>query len=472
LRSLREVLEEARRLVEPGPEEREQVLSVSERVLERCRQRLLRLGEVVEVSLEGSVAKDTWLKGRPDVDIFIHFRPDVADKRLEEIVVSEGREVVEGLGGRSWLRYASHPYVEGVVEGVRVNIVGCYSVAPGGWKSAADRTPYHTRYIKSVLNSELRTDVRLLKGFLNAVGIYGAEIRVEGFSGYLAELLVVWHGGFARLLEAAARWRPPVAIDTTGRNTREAMLSAFPNSGLIVIDPVDPARNVAAAVSLSSLSEFILASKLFLRNPSTSYFAPTPSLKAEVDTRRLLGLFIPLKTSIPPDILWGEVKRTTRGVAKRLEAEGFRVYKASATQAGEKVLILLELDRLELPPYELRQGPPVWMDNAVDFVEKTLRRSSRVAGPWVEGERLYALLRRQAWRASELLRRWVSTGQVSVSRHLIQSRESFEVLTSEDGLLERLESSPELRAFAHHFLGGLSGAIRPGEPDEQPHIGP
>jgi len=59
-----------------------------------------------------------------------------------------------------------------------------------------------------------------------------------------------------------------------------------------------------------------------------------------------------------------------------------------------------------------------------------------VAGPWVEGERLYALLRRQAWRASELLRRWISTGQVSVSRHLIPGSESFEVLTSEDGLGE------------------------------------
>jgi tRNA nucleotidyltransferase (CCA-adding enzyme) len=150
LRSLREVLEEARRLVEPGPEEREQVLSVSERVLERCRQRLLRLGEVVEVSLEGSVAKDTWLKGRPDVDIFIHFRPDVADKRLEEIVVSEGREVVEGLGGRSWLRYASHPYVEGVVEGVRVNIVD--ATASPREAGRARRTERHTTHATSSLS--------------------------------------------------------------------------------------------------------------------------------------------------------------------------------------------------------------------------------------------------------------------------------------------------------------------------------
>jgi tRNA nucleotidyltransferase (CCA-adding enzyme) len=466
LGALREVLSEARRLVEPGPEERARVGSAASRLLEACGERFRRVGEVVDVSLEGSVAKDTWIRGRPEVDVFVHLRPEVPEARLEELVITGGREVLEGLGGRSWLRYASHPYIEGELDGVRVNIVGCFSVPEGAWKSAVDRTPYHTRHIKSVLGSELRTEVRLLKGFLIGVGVYGAEIRVEGFSGYLSELLTASYGGFEQLIRAASGWRPPVTIDMSGRHAREAMIQMFPNSGLVVIDPVDPGRNVASAVSLTSLSEFILASKLFLRRPSLEYFKPSPVTKRAGDQRQLLGLFFRLHENLVPDILWGELKRTMRGVARRLESEGFRVYRAAASQSGGGALILLELDRLELPRYELRRGPPVWMEKALDFVDKALARETTGAGPWVDGERLYALVRRDTTRAKELVEKWFRGRQVAVSRHLASDRASLEVLTPEEGLLEKLESDLSLAVFKDRFLAGLSAAIRLGEPDD------
>ncbi len=36
---------------------------------------------------------------------------------------------------------------------------------------------------------------------------------------------------------------------------------------LIVVDPVDPHRNVAAALSLQTLSEFVVASRNYLEKP-------------------------------------------------------------------------------------------------------------------------------------------------------------------------------------------------------------
>ncbi|MEM2860487.1 MAG: CCA tRNA nucleotidyltransferase [Nitrososphaerota archaeon] len=456
---LEQVLEEASLIVEPEESERRHVTGMAAKLLSTCMEEFEGCEGFLSASIEGSVAKDTWVKGRAEVDVFIHFSPDVGMEKLESTILSVGGRVIEGLGGRHWLRYASHPYIEGEVEAVRVNIVGCFETGPGHWISAVDRTPYHTEFVRSRLTPELRRDIRLLKGFLIGSGLYGAEIRVEGISGYLSELLVIGHAGFTKLLRSVAGWRPPVYIELNGSIGRAEALKQFPNAPLILPDPVDPARNVAAAVSTTKLAEFILASKLFIRSPSVSFFKPPEMVMAEEGDRELLGVFFKV-AELPPDILWGEIKHTMRGVARRLEKEGFQVYRAGAAQSGNEVLLLYELAGLTLPRYELRMGPPVWMENALDFIEKTLRRGERAAGPWVEGERLYALLRREDTEADRLLRRWIEAGQVAVSHGLKEELRRAEILTSRSGLFERIKENKDFREFLYSLLDGVSPPIR------------
>lgn len=465
LAELAAVLAEAERIVEPDESERRRVAQVSERVLSACREKFLGRNGVTAVSIEGSVAKDTWVRGRAEVDVFVHFKVEVGREVLETTVLDVGREVLEELQGRHWLRYASHPYLEGELDGVRVNIVGCFDVGLGRWISPVDRTPYHTALINSRLTPELRKEVRLFKGFLMGCGLYGAEIEVEGFSGYLSELLIINYGGLMPLLRSAAEWRIPIFIDMTGKVTREEALRLFPQASLIFIDPVDPSRNVAAAVSKTKLAEMILASKLFIKRPSLKFFklASTETSErplSELLDREILGILFKVDETRPPDILWGEVKHTLRGISRRLEKEGFRVFRAGATISGDEALILYELSSLALPRAELRVGPPVWMDNAIDFIEKTLRRSERMAGPWVEGERLYALLRREVVRADELLRGWMRERQVAISNHLLKSIEGAEILTSTSGLVERVRRRPELMDFLREFINGIPPPIR------------
>ncbi len=460
---LQEVLAKAAELVEPTEPERSRVSELAAKLLSACRQEFLGREGVVDVSIEGSVAKDTWVKGREEVDVFIHFTPSAGRERLESTILELGRRVIEALGGRHWLRYASHPYVEGMVEGIRVNIVGCFKTEPGRWISAVDRTHYHTEFVRSRITPQLRRDIRLFKGFLMGCGLYGAEIRVEGFSGYLSELLVISHGGFVELLKKAAEWRIPAFVDLTGRVRREDALRLFPNAALIFPDPVDPARNVAAAVSKTKLAELILASKLFLREPSIQYFMPEalkPPYEGDWrDSHELLGIIFRVEER-PPDILWGEIKHTLNGVSRRLVKEGFQVYRAAAAQSGEEVLLLFELSSLSLPPLELRMGPPVWLDNAIDFVRKTLSREERVAGPWVDGERLYALFRRKNVNADELLREWIRRGEVAISRELADSLREAEILTSRSGLIDRIRHSEDFRVFLKNFLDGVATPLR------------
>ena len=77
------------------------------------------------------------------------------------------------------MRYSEHPYVEAFVDTIRINVVPCYDVERGNWKSAADRSPFHTEFIKESFDEEKRLETRLLKKFMKTIGVYGAEIRIS-----------------------------------------------------------------------------------------------------------------------------------------------------------------------------------------------------------------------------------------------------------------------------------------------------
>ena len=123
------------------------------------------------------------------------------------------RNIAESAGGTYREKYAEHPYINAIIDGLDVDIVPCYAVPdPAAIRSAVDRTPFHTRYIKDRISS-LIDDVLLLKQFAKNGGIYGSDQMTEGFSGYLCELLVFHYGGFIPLLAAASDWWPGVLID-------------------------------------------------------------------------------------------------------------------------------------------------------------------------------------------------------------------------------------------------------------------
>src|SRR5215216_4347475 len=125
--------------------------------------------------------------------------PTHSQERRISKVAQEAKTHVDSYVAK--LRYSDHPYVEVFVKKVRVNVVPCYDVEQSKWQSAADRSPFHTRYISSNFDDEKRRQARLLKKFLKSVGIYGAEISTEGFSGYVSEVLVLKYSSFENLLK-------------------------------------------------------------------------------------------------------------------------------------------------------------------------------------------------------------------------------------------------------------------------------
>jgi tRNA nucleotidyltransferase (CCA-adding enzyme) len=425
---LRRVVEQLRPLQE--------TLEKTEDVTSRLVQRLEDVFGRGLVSVEGSFAKGTMVRGREESDIFIHFRPGFPVDEACRRVVEEGVKAVVGVGGAYRLRYASHPYVEGFVDGIRVNIVPCYDAEYGRWITPVDRTPYHTAYVKKNLPPGGADHVRLLKAFLMNDNLYGAELKTRGFSGYVCELLIIRFGSFTSLLQAASKWRPPVVLGEG---------KPAPDTVLHLPDPVDPSRNTAAAISLTTLSNFILKSKLFLTKPSEDYFVGDTGLEDVVEERSFLGLVFSVPEQ-PPDVLWGELNHTVEGLARGLNGLGFTVLRYDRWAEEKTGVMVFELETNILPPVVLHRGPPVWSGNAERFIAEQMLKKMLLAPPWVSGDRLYSLLRRRHRDAAEALQHLIQSGQASVSKHLQPHLRNAKTYTNIASLMETLTGEGK------HFL--------------------
>lgn len=365
-----------------------------------------------EVRIEGSYAKDTWLRGELDVDIFVLFEKDDC---LGSVSVFVDKTVPAFLrrGVKVELRHAQHPYVRLLVDDLWMELVpGCLVDDPDNVITAVDRTPFHTEYVKSRLTSEQRDEVRLLKSFAKGIGVYGAEVGVKGFSGYLLELLVAKYGCFRDVLRAASSWKPPVIIDLGGTDL-SVLFEKYPDSVMFVPDPVDPDRNVAASVSPRSLASFCLASLMYMRGPSRRFFhvykPSPPSRLAWVMGARLeniVAVLFRLERPESPSNVWGLASRMARVVSSLLTSHGFKVVDVRPFVNSENsvVLVVVELESSKRS-YVLREGPSVWdPERSLRFVEKYLTRSD-VFGPWIDDEgKLKVLIRPKHITAAFLLR--------------------------------------------------------------------
>lgn len=457
--SIDEIIEEARRLVEPSPEEKERRLSIVKKVINILDEGLRVRGlKDFEVSLQGSLAKDTWLPENKDIDIFIILSKDHPREILKDLVKMI-IEIAEENNIEWKLKYAQHPYVQYIVEGYEIDVVPCYRIEPGERPiTAADRTPLHTRYVISKIseNPNLKTEIRLFKRFLKVIGIYGAEIKVEGFSGYLAEILTIYYGSFKNLIkDVAENWRPNKTIIDIERHYTDLrkVRTLFKDSPLIVIDPIDPMRNAAAAVSLRSMCKLILAGKIFINKPSLEFFKYSDK---RVSIEDLKGRFIPptvlilmpYPENLPSETVWGEIKRLCRSLRNTFERYEYKVYDAEAwTDEKSVIIIAVMLERDVLPEYELHRGPPVYSDNILKFVEKYVN-DSECLGPYIIGERAVVIKRRKYDTAEKLIRAQIC--QIA-PKHMRKLCNKLSIMTVRS--IEDIAKLPEsIRDFVIRFI--------------------
>lgn len=455
------ICEIVKRRVVPNQRLRRDVSNIAEKLLSRLAELAREQAIDSEIRIDGSVAKDTWLKDEADIDIFLRLPTTIPRDQLAGPILKMAEQAVYGY--RTIRRFAEHPYVEAYLEGTTVNIVPCYRVEKGGWMSATDRTPFHTDYVKGRLSDEMKDEVRILKKFMKGIGTYGADIKTGGFSGMLCETLIVNYEAFKKLIEDAAKWRPQQIIDVEGyyRDRRDEIPDLFDET-LVVVDPVDEGRNLAASITEARLWEFVAAAQAFVQTPSLNFFFPRkkPTLYPQVlreRTRNLLAIQFGRVEAVV-DVLWGQLYKTESALRTFLRQLDFTAHRTACwSNESNRNIILLELESVILPKVKKHYGPEVYrIRECESFLAKHLWKADTVGGPWIDKNRWVVSKSRNIVEAKEALNQALRNGGASlgVGRKVSQSLAGgFRILMGNDIL--RLASSDEKFAtFFRRFLEG------------------
>jgi tRNA nucleotidyltransferase (CCA-adding enzyme) len=391
--------------VKPSARERRESLEAAQALVARLE---AAAPASVEIAIAGSLAKGTSLSGNNEFDIFLLFPRHYPHHEMAMLGLAYARRAFRGMRVES--RYAEHPYLQVYLGKYHADIVPAYRIDDIGQRgSAVDRSALHTKYVNARLAPAQKDDVLLLKKFMKNFGIYGAELRVEGFSGYLCELLVAHYGSLLPLMEAAAGWKEsPVIIDVEKHHADHAKLREKFNAPLIVVDPVDPGRNVAAVVSQASLSRFIFECRRFLAAPSPKFFflqkkaAPAKQIRKALAARGTSFLLLSFPApKVVPDVLWPQLRKTAGALCARLSSLEFSVFGSSHWSDGKECAVLFELDRASLPPVKKAVGPSVKF--AAD-VESFVKKHKKSLNLHIEHGRMAAVEKREFTSAAGALK--------------------------------------------------------------------
>ncbi len=462
---IRQVLKE----ITPTNEEVKKLHSVAKDVLALAKKEARKFH--ADVILAGSITRDTWLPGKKEFDIFILFPTKMKTKELETKGLALGKKIFTKLGGAWRIDYAQHPYVSGNVEGIEVDIVPSYNVkSPEQMQSAVDRTPFHVRYIEKKLKKNMSPQVRLLKQFLTAHSLYGADAKTLGFSGYVCELLVIKYKNFLNVLKQASQWKPIEIIDIEKYYSKKEHHSLMKKYGrvMILIDPTDKTRNTTAALSSENFFRFIKLAKEFLQNPLKEYFFARhemPITESEFILnqiqRRTELIFVRFKPPITvPDILWPQLRRFAERLESILEERRyeFKVLKKDIyCDEKDLAVALLEMEISKLPIVQKRIGPRVTdLDDSKRFLEKY--KANTMNGPYIENDFWAVEIKRKFISAREKiedsLREDAKTLEAKGIPNLIAKElpKGFEVFSESDKAISLMRENEEFGVFLKKFF--------------------
>ncbi len=362
-------LKTALRRIKPKKKEEKAMKRLSDKIMKVSE----KLAENFKPMICGSVAKGTWLSNKNEIDLFLLFSPSLPRKKLEEEGLKAAKSIIKKLRGKYEIAYAEHPYLRGHARKYQIDIVPCYDIKnPEKIQSAVDRTPHHVRYIKQ--NLLYPDEVRLLKQFCMANRVYGADVKTLGFSGYLCELLILKYGGFQDLVREASKWRAGHVIIFTEIDKKHA-IQKFKNP-LIVIDPIDRNRNVAAAVSVESFYKFVKACKEYMRRPSIEFFFPKkikpPSVREiakKIQSRGTEFFVLEFKRpDVVDDVLYPQARRFLNNLESVLKNNDLRLHRKDFF-SNKTCYLILEFDIWKVPKIDKNIGPNIFSKHAEEFLK-------------------------------------------------------------------------------------------------------
>jgi tRNA nucleotidyltransferase (CCA-adding enzyme) len=333
--------------------------------------------------LGGSGEKGTWLSGNHDIDIFVQYNhTKFKDAQLSDLL----EPVVNKLFPKVKRVHGSRDYFQTRYKDYDFEIVPILKITQSKQAvNITDISPLHASWVKK--NSKKITDeIRLTKAFAKANYLYGAESFINGFSGYVLEILTTYYGSFEELIKRSVSWENKDIFDIE-RFYKKHMIFREINksklqSPLIVIDPVDKSRNAAAALSLEKFFLFKKKAAEFLENPSESFFVKEVLTFSKLEKDTMYNL-VYLEVSNPAgkeDVIGAKLMKAFEFLKKELtpfeiEDSGWQWNRKN------KAVFFFVVRTLYIDSFEIRKGPPVKMEDAV----KEFRKKNKEA--YIDGRR-------------------------------------------------------------------------------------
>ncbi len=295
----------------------------------------------------GSYAKNTWLKGDYDIDIFVKFPLDYKNKDISKILYSKIKSL------KPVIIHGSRDYFQIKDKNITYEIIPVLNIKNS--KQAVnimDVSPLHTEWVKKNIKG-LEDEVRIIKQFCIANNVYGAESYIRGFSGYVLEVLIAHYKSFKNLIRNAVKWNINHVIDINKFYIRKnifANLNASKISPLIVIDPVQENRNAAAALSLEKFNRFKELCKKYMHNPSDKFFETKKFDVNKLKEYNIIEL-IPLKGN--RDVIGTKILKIFEYIKMSLEREKIKIID-SFWYWNEKSYLCY---KVKLDKYKTHYGP-------------------------------------------------------------------------------------------------------------------
>lgn len=450
--ALERIFQTIAKRVSPTLEEARSEKAFAERIKAKLQKAF---GKKATLFFVGSTARDTGIRGDRDIDIFVAFPKEKKKDAIVKETVATVRRVLEA----KWeMHYAEHPYLQGHMQGYKIEVVPCFKIEVNeGIISAVDRTPLHALYLQKHLSAKQKRDVRILKALLKTHGIYGAELEVGGFSGLVCEYLVLNYRSLSNLLNSASNWKPPVILDIEDYYDEEygQLIKRF-GSPLIIVDFIDKNRNAAAAITANSFAKFIAVSRALTSSPSEKMFEKTEVKYSERELANQLKTrnFLLLKFKRPPglisDIMVPQLRRSEASVIKQLTLGDFKVFNSASFYDELSCYLLLELEHLDGYPLKKIAGPPVHFGK--DVAKFLGAHKDAVRGPLIIDGRIVV----EAWRsgvsANDTLKKiCLSPQKYGIASHFVTPLKSASLL-AKDSLLYELKGNKLLRDSLGKFL--------------------
>ena len=251
--------------------------------------------------------------------------------------------------------------------------------------------------MKKNLTPKMKNDVRVLKQFLKSQEIYGAEIAKQGFSGYVSEVLILNYGSFKNTIKSISK------INEGGIVGNAVKKFSTP---IVIIDPIDKNRNLAAAISEENIGKFILACRAFAKKPTGEFFNHKRLQAANKYWDNLLTVKFDFKPR-SPDIIWGQIKRATSSLATQLELAGFEVLRSNAyTDQKKEAALFFLLSTTEITSTYIKRGPEFFREeSSSSFIAKNQKNSEMM---WIgQDKKIVSLEKRKYTKADKFITKFL-----------------------------------------------------------------